>query len=137
MQGCARNIGEKPALQRWLLDFSAAVRSRDYDAAVALFHDQVVSFGTVSPQSQGVRELTLQQWRPVWERTADFSFDLAAALYWMDGDLNLVISTWSSTGVLGDGTCYARSGRATILLSEADGLKALHTHFSMAPGSPA
>ncbi len=121
---------------KWLNDFAAAVRARDYSAGSRLFDEQVVSFGTVSRRSTGIAQLRQQQWQAVWERTEDFDFEFAQSLHWQEGGLEVVVSGWTSLGVLPDGTRHRREGRATIVLSRVGTeLKATHTHFSMAPGS--
>jgi len=126
------------ATGQWLRAFTSAVRARDYAAGDDLFHDEVVAFGTLSWRSEGRDQLRRQQWHPVWERTEGFDFSLADAEQWRDGELIVVASPWSSLGIQDDGGRFRRRGRATIVLSRFDGrLKALHTHFSMAPGSAA
>lgn len=134
----ATKVEQHPELQSWLMEFASAVRDRNYEPARELFHVDVTGFGTVSDRYVGIDELQQQQWQPVWDRTEGFEFDLAETDYWADGELHVVITVWSSVGVAADGGRRLRRGRATLVLSESvDGFKALHTHFSMAPGSVA
>ncbi len=119
----------------WLEEFARAVRERDFEAGRRLCSDAVTGFGTVSSRYRGIDELHDGQWQPVWDRTEGFAFDADSVTVWADGSLTVVIGEWSSVGRDVDGSGRPRRGRATIVLADADGaLRAVHTHFSMAPG---
>jgi len=119
---------------RWLEEFAAAVRAADYAGGAALFDPDALGFGTVAERAQGLETLMREQWRQVWGSTEGFRFDLAGARIEVEGDLAYAATGWSSTGFLADGAPFPRSGRATIVLRRrADGLRAVHTHFSLSP----
>jgi ketosteroid isomerase-like protein len=121
-------------LEKWLKDFSEAVRKRDFASGENLFEDGTVSFGTVCFRAENLDELVARQWRRVWPRTADFDFDYASARAIVTGDSATVVTGWRSSGFDHDGNSVERSGRATIVLQKsAAGWKAIHTHFSISP----
>lgn len=125
----------RQGVEVWLEEFARAVRERDFDTARGLCSDTVVGFGTVSARYDGIDELHADQWQAVWDRTEGFAFDADSVTVWADGSLAVVIGEWTSVGREGDGSRRPRRGRATIVLADADGtLRAIHTHFSMAPG---
>ncbi len=126
-----------PSVASWLRGFAAAVRERDYDGARGMFHPDAEGFGTVAERWIGLDQLYAEQWHGVWERTTGFDFDLAGATVFADGDVLITITDWSSEGVRSDGTAGPRQGRATIVLVGAPTLRAVHTHFSMVPGTSA
>lgn len=130
-------VDQHPDVGEWLASFADAVRSRDYEAARTLFAPEAVGFGSVTRRYAGVDELVRDQWQDVWERTTGFDFDTADARCWVDQALILVVTDWSSVRVQPD-TSPRRSGRATLGLTRAaEGLKAVHSHFSMTPGTSA
>ncbi|MEV7397536.1 nuclear transport factor 2 family protein [Aeromicrobium sp. NPDC092404] len=128
--------GSMPPVEAWLRDFAAAVRARDYGRARAMFHPDAEGFGTVAERWSGLDQLHAEQWHGVWERTTGFAFDLEGTTVFADGDVVVAISDWSSEGVLGD-VVGPRRGRATIVLAGDPELRAVHTHFSMVPGTQA
>lgn len=131
-------VGPHPSVAAWLRTFAAAVRERDFSGARQLFWADSEGFGTVADRWNGIDQLEVEQWQGVWGRTADFGFDLDGASIVAADDLTLVIATWSSQGVEPDGSTRRRHGRATIGLVAVDGdLRAVHSHFSMVPGTPA
>ena len=125
----------RQATEAWLHGFAKAVRDRDFEGARGMCRDDVTGFGTVAARYEGIDELQHGQWRPVWERTEGFEFDLEAATIWVDEMLVVATSEWSSIGIDDDGTRRPRQGRATVVLAGPDDeLRAVHTHFSMLPG---
>jgi len=121
---------------RWLDAFAACVRERDLAGGRALFDADAVGFGTVTETYGSRDELVAQQWSDVWPRTEDFSFTTADH-HWLAEDLCAVAATWRSVGTDGDGR-RTRTGRATLVLRrDDDRLVAVHSHFSMSPGTPA
>ena len=125
-----------PPVKTWLQDFAAAVRDRDYARARTMFHPDAEGFGTVAERWTGLDQLHAEQWHGVWERTTGFAFDLDSATVFEDDGLLVAISEWSSEGLRSDGTVGRRDGRATIVLVRDAALRAVHTHFSMVPGTP-
>ena len=81
-------------------------------------------------------DLVGSQWSQVWHRTADFTF-VEVEGRWLGHDLCAVAATWRSTGTddaAGEGR--TRTGRATLVLRRDDAhLVAVHSHFSMTPGT--
>ncbi|MFI5426709.1 YybH family protein [Aeromicrobium sp. UC242_57] len=126
------------ATREWLASFAAAVRARDFAAGRELCAPEVEGFGTVTGRYVGLVDLEADQWRSVWPRTRDFAFDLERATVWTVGDQSTAIVEWSSQGIDPDGSTHPRSGRATVVVQhDADRTVAVHTHFSMTPGSRA
>jgi ketosteroid isomerase-like protein len=122
------------ALKRWLRLFSQAVRERDLVSGRKLFHQQVVSFGTVCFRAENLDELVCRQWEIVWPDTQDFDFEYDSTQELVEGKTALLIAHWHSTGSKGTQPSVSRHGRATIALKKmADGWKAIHTHFSIDP----
>jgi ketosteroid isomerase-like protein len=121
-------------LKHWLQAFSKAVRDRDFSSGKQLFHEQVVSFGTLCSRVEGLGELAAQQWQAAWSRTRDFDFEYPTAFGRIDANHAFVAVNWHSTGLTTDGSAFQRAGRATIVLQKkASGWKAVHTHFSLKP----
>jgi ketosteroid isomerase-like protein len=120
--------------RRWLLAMQRCVRDRDYETARELFSPDVFSFGTVAPAADGVERLERDQWREIWSRTTDFSFELDGARSITAGECVCVAAPWRSLGTRSDGTAFERRGRATLVLARsANRLVAVHSHFSMWP----
>lgn len=123
-------------LGAWLEAFSAAVRARDLDAGRALFADDAVGFGTVAGHYADLDDLASAQWSDVWPRTEEFAFD-EIEHQWLDDPWGTVAVTWRSVGTETDDR-RIRTGRATIVLRRTEaGVVAVHSHFSMTPGTPA
>jgi ketosteroid isomerase-like protein len=127
-------LDSEPVLKQWLLDFAAAIRSRDYAKGRTLFADEVVGFGTVAGRCDGLSDLEAAQWRKVWGVTSGFEFELAEAVVHRCGELATGACFWHSQGRRADGTCFPRRGRATFVFQVRDGkCLAVHSHFSMIP----
>lgn len=124
-------------VEAWLRAFAGCVREGDYDGGRALFAADAAGFGTVSNRYSGLDELHATQWAQVWERTEGFEFDEVDAR-WSTPDLCVVAATWSSRRV-GAAVPAVRTGRVTLVLrADRDGtLRAVHSHFSMSPGTRA
>lgn len=118
----------------WLLAMQECVRERDYEAARERFSPQVFAFGTRAPTAAGVESLERDQWREVWSRTRDFSFDLAEVSFLPLSECVCIAAPWRSLGVRADGSTFERRGRATLVLAPSKGrLVAVHSHFSLCP----
>lgn len=121
-------------IENWLTTFAQAVRERDFAAGRQLFDADVVSFGTAGYRLNGLDQLVAEQWQVIWPKTSGFSFDLKTAHVVQNETLTLVVVEWSSQGTDGRGRLFPRQGRSTLLLRNGeDGLRAVHTHFSMSP----
>ncbi len=125
------------SINAWMKAFASCVRSRDIERGRALFDPEATGFGTVAGHYSSLDDLVGSQWSNVWPRTQDFVFD-EVDHRWLDASLCAVAATWRSVGTDGD-VRRTRTGRATLILqrTEGAGLQAVHTHFSMTPGTPA
>lgn len=127
----------------WLDTFARLVREGDVDAARALFHPDVRSFGTRAEQAVGIDDLVARQWALIWSSTEGFEVAVDERWAWRaaDSSLEVMAVRWTSTGFGTDGAPYPRRGRATIVLAPDDraptGWVAVHTHFSEAPSAGA
>ena len=109
----------------------------DYDGAEILFADDVASFGTRATVVSGLGRLRREQWEGIWGNIEGFAFDLAEIHGGGDERIAWGIAPWTSTGFAADGERFERPGRATVVLERRAGSwVALHTHFSLAPGTP-
>lgn len=130
----------KNQIDNWLLAWQKAIASKDFDAGRKLFRDDAAGFGTVSLYTEGLDDLVESQWRPVWSRTAKFTFEKNKQHHRFSADKTqcIVTSLWRSEGGEEGGPVRLRRGRATILLEWHEPQSAwlcVHTHFSMWPGS--
>jgi ketosteroid isomerase-like protein len=118
----------------WLETFAADVRGKDYDHARKLFAEDVLAFGTRATKMTDLGQLEFHQWRPIWDKTTDFSFKRETLGIFSALLQHTVAVLWYSTGYDGTGAPFMRRGRATIVLKETDGkLQAVHCHFSLDP----
>jgi len=126
---------------RWLENFAAAVRDRDYAAGLALFAEDCQGFGTVAAHTGSRAQLHRRQWSRVWPRTSGFLFRRRRArlLFSAAGDLVVVTVHWAAWNNPAPGPrpgARDRSGRATLVLRrEGENWLALHSHFSFDPSS--
>ena len=89
---------------RWLEEFEAAVRARDFETGRRMFARDAVAFGT-------------------WARA------LGGA-----GDTAWIAASWWSDATGPDGKALRREGRATFVLGRRDGRwVAVHSHVSLLP----
>lgn len=124
------------AIDAWLQAFATCVRTQDFESGRELFDVNAAGFGTVTGRYDGLGELVGSQWSGVWKRTEQFDFD-QTDLRWIDSSMCVVAATWQSIGNDG-GERRTRSGRATLVLQLAgDRMFAVHSHFSMDPGTTA
>lgn len=121
----------------WMDAFAQCVRNADFQSGRTLFSDAAIGFGTVVSEYVDAEDLLTNQWSDVWPRTTDFRFDEVLAT-WADGRTCTVAATWSSVGT-DESQARSRAGRVTLVLREDAGgvLKAVHSHFSMLPGTRA
>ena len=121
---------DEPAL-RWLRSFERAVAARDFDAGEALFAEDVLAYGTLSPVMHGRRSLIDQQWKPVWTATRSFHFtELDSVTKRKDGWV--LAARWASESIGG----AQRQGRCTLVL-DGSPPRCVHSHFSMVPSDGA
>jgi ketosteroid isomerase-like protein len=130
------------AIRQWFAEWTVNVADVDFVPARDLFEDNVASFGTHMDVVEGLQNLENDQWRSVWPTIEDFSFLLPTLKVAVSPDRRMAIGiiTFSSTGIGADGHRFPRPGRATVAFSRARRnakWKAIHTHVSLNPGTPA
>ena len=129
------------SLRAWFERWGECVAARDFETARPLFSPDVAGFGTRMEVVQGLDALVDKQWRRVWPTIADFRFAtgrLRAAVS-PDRRLALGLCLWSSRGFHQDGRPFERPGRATLGFARdavAAPWIAIHSHISLAPGTP-
>lgn len=125
------------AVKMWFSELGRYCASRDFDAARSLMDDDVVSFGTKARAATGLNQLDRDQWKNVWEYIEDFQIDVDSIRGGGSGSLAWGVSRWTSTGFDAEGRSFYRPGRASVVLQKKDGRwTAIHTHFSLDPGTP-
>ena len=125
------------AVQQWFTLMGRYCASVDYDAAERIFAEDVVSFGTAMDIVSGRRALREGQWESIWGNITDFKMDVDNVHARGSRDHAWGMVTWTSTGYDSDHTPFHRPGRATVTLERRDGVwLAMHTHFSLYPGTP-
>jgi ketosteroid isomerase-like protein len=125
------------ALRGWFETLQDCVERVDFDAGRGLFVDNAIGFGTKASLAIGRDTLEANQWRGIWPNIRGFRFDLDGMRWGTEGNQAWAIATWSSTGFSPDGQPFDRPGRATVIfVRRGDAWKALHTHFSLFPGTP-
>jgi ketosteroid isomerase-like protein len=126
------------ATREWFARLGACCARVDYQAARPLFAADVVSFGTRADLVTGLDALQANQWEGIWPRIAAFRFDPDRIAATGTPDLAWGAATWTSTGFDEAGQPFPRPGRATVILARRAGRwQAIHTHFSLFPGTPA
>lgn len=130
------------AIRQWFAEWSVNVAEVDFAPARALFEDNVAGFGTHMDVVEGLDNLVNGQWRSVWPTIEDFSFLLPTLKVAVSPDRRMAmgIITFSSTGISADGHRYNRPGRATVAFARtrrSAKWKAIHSHVSLNPGTPA
>ena len=125
-------------IREWFQRFEACVRAVDYAGAREYVAEDVVGFGTYSAVLTGREALEAGQWANVWPAIQDFRFRFDQFVCAAEGDLAWAACPWDSQGIREDGATFPRPGRATIVLRRDYGQwRAVHTHFSLYPGSNA
>lgn len=128
-------------IAEWFSSWDRLVDGVDFVPARELFSDDVIGFGTRMDTVKGLDRLERDQWRRVWPTIDRFRFDLSTLECVISPDRlqGIGIVVWRSTGYGKDGTPFDRPGRATVVFQRADARdawKAVHTHISLAPGTP-
>ena len=132
---------QRSEIKAWFDEWSGHVAAVDFESARALFHPEVVGFGTYMEYVHGLDALEQQQWRSIWGTIAGFRFltDCLICGVSANGLQAWGITPWTSTGFHEDGEPYERPGRATVLFLREDPVApwlAIHTHISLSPGTP-
>jgi ketosteroid isomerase-like protein len=125
------------AVREWLHTLERCVRQVDYETARRMFAAEVLSFGTRADVVSGLDRLVANQWSGIWPNIRDFTIEFDQLHWGASGDLAWAIVPWKSTGFHPDGMAFPRPGRATVIFECRDGKwLAIHTHFSLFPGTP-
>lgn len=125
------------AVEQWFELLGRYCAAVDFESARAIFAEDVASFGTLARVVTGAEALESEQWRGIWPNIADFMIDMETVTSGGGDDLAWGMAAWSSTGFHEDGSRFDRPGRASVVLARRDGRwLAVHTHFSLAPGTP-
>jgi ketosteroid isomerase-like protein len=122
-----------PEARQWLREFEAACRGRDFDTGRLMFAEDAVAFGTWAMAVHGLANIEREQWRNVWPRIRNFTFE-AEPVVRASGDTAWIAAAWSSEATGPDGTPFTRPGRATFILAPRNGrLQCVHSHVSLQP----
>lgn len=125
------------AIRQWFALMERCCASEDYDGAERIFAEDVVSFGTRMEIVRGRKALREGQWESIWGTITSFKMDLENVHGGGSGNQAWGVVTWTSTGYDSDHNPFHRPGRATVTLERRDGVwLAVHTHFSLYPGTP-
>ena len=125
------------AVRQWFALMGRYCASEDYDGAEKIFAADVVSFGTKMEIVRGRKALRGGQWESIWGNITGFKMDLENVHGSGSGNQAWGVVTWTSTGYDSDHKPFHRPGRATVTLERRDGVwLAVHTHFSLYPGTP-
>ncbi len=132
-----RTSNPTEAVRQWFALMERYCASVDYDGAEGIFADDVVSFGTTMDIVSGRRALREGQWESIWGNISSFKMDLDNVHAHGSGDQAWGVVTWTSIGFDGNHQPFYRPGRATVTLERRGGVwLAVHTHFSLFPGTP-
>ena len=129
MRGMSSEIDE---VRAWLRDFQATVRARDFETGRRMFATDAVAFGTWARAVSGLDNIEREQWRNVWPRIRNFTFEdpVVAA----KGDSGWIAASWWSDATGPDGAPFQRHGRATFIVGRREGRwVAVHSHVSLLP----
>lgn len=138
----AEYLGSAPeatrdAARQWLQTLQVCVQAVDYERGRDLFASDVVAFGSRAGLLHGLDALQAYQWSGVWPNISNFAFTLEQLDCRGSEGIALIVVPWTSTGYHPDGSRYDRPGRATVVLTRREGVwLAVHTHFSLTPGTP-
>lgn len=124
-------------IREWFQILERSVRQVDYQTMRQYFAPDVLSFGTRADVVSGLDVLVANQWSGIWPNIRDFTINFEQLHWGASGDLAWGIAPWDSIGYQPDGTSYPRPGRATAIFERRHGAwLAIHTHFSLFPGTP-
>ena len=124
-------------VKQWFLKFGECCNSRDFESARKLVSSDVCSFGTKVDLVTNLCDLEKQQWQNIWPYIEDFEFLVDKLIANGNDELAWGITPWSSVGYDAEGNSFDRPGRATVILKRfRNEWLAIHTHFSLIPGTP-
>ncbi len=131
----------KSELIDWLKTFEDCVRKVDYERAKPMFYPDAYCFGSVAELVQSLDSLVKKQWSKIWPNSKEFAFDIDQLCCHVDDQEKMacLILPWTSKGFHKDGSSFRRPGRVTVVLLkdvESGAWRAIHTHYSLTPGTP-
>jgi ketosteroid isomerase-like protein len=130
-------VDPKEAVREWFSLLSRYCAAIDYESTQAIFAPDVMSFGTKAKIVSGLEPLQKNQWEGIWPNIKDFQIEMDTVHGGGEGNQAWGIATWTSTGFDEAGQAFPRPGRATVILERREDVwLAVHTHFSLAPGTP-
>jgi ketosteroid isomerase-like protein len=122
----------------WMQRWQELINGGDIETARPMFDTAVVAYGSLTAVMHGRDELIAGQWSRMWPRLRDFVFDFNR-MHILGNPADSIVAVavpWQSLGRKGNGW-YDRRGRCTLVLRRSgDGLRCVHSHFSMEPGIP-
>jgi ketosteroid isomerase-like protein len=119
-------------VKAWLAEMQDCVQTVDFARCRAIFAPDVTAFGSLGERLSGLERLEHDQWRRVWPRISNFTFDLDRLDWGGTGDVLWLACPWTSEGRREDGTPFTRPGRITAVLERRAGRwVAVHTHHSL------
>lgn len=125
------------AIREWFRRTGRYCASVDYQSARSIFAEDVVAFGTNTDIVSGLDPLQRDQWEGIWPNIDGFLFDEDGIRSGGDQQRAWGVATWRSTGFDERGAPFDRPGRATVVLERREHTwLAVHTHFSLFPGTP-
>lgn len=126
------------AVREWFGRLGRHCADVDYESARGIFAPDVISFGTRADIVSGLDALERNQWESIWPNISDFRINLETICSGGNEGHAWGVATWTSTGYDEQGREFHRPGRATVALERREGAwLAVHTHFSLSPGTPA
>ena len=137
----ATDATDLETVRRWFARLADCVRAVDYEAALPLFIDDLIVFGTYDDFVAGRTQAMQAQWTKVWPTIRDFRWRLedVTAIVSPDRMHAAGLAIFESKGFRRDGSRFDRRGRATCVLVRADvraDWVAVHTHMSLFRGTP-
>lgn len=128
-----RAMSAETDVKTWLAEFQTAVRARDFATGRRMFAADAVAFGTWARAVSGLDNIEREQWRNVWPRISDFTFE-ATPVIRAAADTAWIAASWWSGATGPDGAPLRREGRATFILARQEGRwVAAHSHVSLLP----
>jgi ketosteroid isomerase-like protein len=125
------------SIREWFRIMERCFQSLDYATARKLMAEDVIAFSMRTNVMTGIDALVTQQWAVNWPNLRDFTFSFDQLHWGTSGDLAWAVITSNSTGFHPDGTSFVRPGRTTVIFERREGTwLAIHTHYSLAPGTP-
>jgi ketosteroid isomerase-like protein len=125
------------SIRDWFHVMERCFQSLDYATARKLMAEDVIAFSTRTSVMSGIDALVTEQWSVNWPALREFTFNFDQLRWGTSGDLAWAVITSTSTGFHPDGTSFVRPGRTTVIFERRESRwLAIHTHYSLAPGTP-